>query len=343
MARVYGIDPGTCTLKIYQKGTGIIYNQKNALAMINNEKIIATGDAAWDMEGRTPVNIEVLYPVRSGVLAQVKNMLAQLNIIFDKIGEEHGRLNGQDFLVACPTYATEVEKKAMVDLIAACDIKPRRIRVVDSPLAAALGAGVNLRECYGTMVVDIGADTTEIAVLSLGGTVASKMLNFGGYRLDDSIISSVRMYYNFAIGRKTAEQIKIALGTAVRPEEGEAVTKKAFGRDVVSGLPGSIAVDSLFVYLAIKDHIEKITEVILNLLLHIPPEMSADIMESGIILTGGVAGIKDLDKVIAEMTGLKVHRCDNGSETVALGLGKIAEDPDYDFLAEQYSMLKIED
>ncbi len=270
-------------------------------------------------------------------------MLAQLNIIFDKIGEEHGRLNGQDFLVACPTYATEVEKKAMVDLIAACDIKPRRIRVVDSPLAAALGAGVNLRECYGTMVVDIGADTTEIAVLSLGGTVASKMLNFGGYRLDDSIISSVRMYYNFAIGRKTAEQIKIALGTAVRPEEGEAVTKKAFGRDVVSGLPGSIAVDSLFVYLAIKDHIEKITEVILNLLLHIPPEMSADIMESGIILTGGVAGIKDLDKVIAEMTGLKVHRCDNGSETVALGLGKIAEDPDYDFLAEQYSMLKIED
>ena len=164
-----------------------------------------------------------------------------------KIGEEHGRLNGQDFLVACPTYATEVEKKAMVDLIAACDIKPRRIRVVDSPLAAALGAGVNLRECYGTMVVDIGADTTEIAVLSLGGTVASKMLNFGGYRLDDSIISSVRMYYNFAIGRKTAEQIKIALGTAVRPEEGEAVTKKAFGRDVVSGLPGSIAVDSCFV------------------------------------------------------------------------------------------------
>ena len=193
------------------------------------------------------------------------------------------------------------------------------------------------------MIVNIGAETTEISVVSMGGTVTGIMLKIGGNTLDECIISAVRLHYNFIIGKKTAEQIKIALGTAVHPEEENVAHKKVFGRDVVSGLPGSIAVDSLFVYLAIKDHIEKITEVILNLLLHIPPEMSADIMESGIILTGGVSGIKDLDKVISEMTGLKVQRCDNGSETVALGLGKIAEDPDYDFLAEQYSMLKIED
>ena len=343
MARVYGIDPGTSTLRIYQKGAGIIYNQKNMMAVLDGKKIIATGDEAWEMEGRTPANIEVVSPIRSGVLAQVKNMLAMLNIIFDKLGEEYGRMNGQEFIVASPSYATEVEKKALVDLIAECDIRPKRIRVVDSPLAAALGAGVNLRECFGAMVIDIGADTTEIAVLSLGGTVVSRMLKFGGNRLDESIIGAVRKYYNFAIGRKTAEQIKIKLGDAEHPEEDNTVALKVFGRDVVSGLPKSIAVDSLFVHLAIKEHLDKIAEVVFNMLEHIPPEMSADIMESGIYLTGGVSGIKNLDKVLAEMTGLKVYKCENGSETVAMGLGKIAEDPDYDFLAEKYSTLQVED
>ena len=341
MSRVYGIDLGTSTLKIFQKGTGMIYNQRNVIAVFDKKKIIATGDEAWAMDGRAPSNIEVIHPVRAGVLAELRKMIDMLNIIFENLGEIHGKMTGQEFLVAIPAYATEVEKKALVDLIAATEVKPKRIRVVDRPIADALGVGINIKECFGTMIVDIGADTTEISVVSLGGIVVSRMLNFGGNRLDESIISAVRKEYNFLIGKKTAEQVKNSLGSAIEPGEGEEITKKAFGRDIVSGLPGSITVDSVFVYYAMKEHIQIIAETVRNILEHCAPEISVDIMESGLYLTGGVSGIKGFDRLLSDMTGLKVTKCPKGSESVALGLGRVAEENELDFLAEKYSMMQI--
>ena len=319
----------------------MVYNQKNVIAVFDKKKIIATGDEAWAMDGRAPSEIEVIHPVHSGVLAELKKMTEMLDIVFEKIGEEHGKMTGQEFLVAIPSYATEVERKALVDLVAATSVKPKRIRVVDRPIADAVGVGINIRECFGTIIVDVGADTTEISVVSLGGIVVSRMLNFGGNRMDESIISAVRKDYNFLIGRKTAEQIKNTLGSANDPSDDEITMMKAFGRDIISGLPGSIRVDSSFVYFTIQEHLQIIAETVRNILEHCDPEISLDILESGMYLTGGASGIKDFDRLLAGITGLKVTKCPKGSESVAVGLELIAENQKLDFLAEKYEMMQI--
>ena len=343
MARVYGIDMGTSSLKIYQKGEGLIYNEKNAIAIFDKKKVIAIGDDAWKMEGKTPANIEVSYPFRNGVPADIKNMVTMLNLIFEKLESEHGKVVGQEFMLAVPTNITEVQRRAYVDIVSSTIAKPKRIRVVDKPVADALGCGVDIKEATGFMVADMGADTIEISVLSYGGIVTSKILPFGGKRMDDSITAAVRKYYNFMIGPKTAEQVKIALGTAIRPEEDAVETKQAMGRNVVWGLPGTIALDSMFVYLAIKDSLERFLDAIRNMLEYMPPEMSVDVMTYGIHLTGGLSGIKNIDQMIANATGLPVHIAQDGSGSAAIGLGKIMDDKELDILAERYAALEIMD
>ena len=343
MARIYGIDMGTSSLRIYQKGDGLIYNQKNAIAIFDKKKVIAIGDDAWKMEGKTPANIEVTYPFRSGVPADIKNMVTMLNLIFENLESEHGKMTGQDFMIAVPTNITEVERRAYVDLISETIAKPKRIRVVDKPIADALGCGVDIKEVTGTMIVDMGADTIEISVISYGGIVTGKTLDFGGKRMDDSITAAVRKYYNFMIGPKTAEQVKIMLGTAVKPEEEEIETKQVMGRNVVWGLPGRIALDSMFVYLSLKDIFELIVDAVRNILEHIPPEISVDIMTYGVHLTGGLSGIKNIDRLIADSTGLPVYVKSNGNESAAVGLGKIMDDKELDILAERYTDNEIID
>ena len=341
MARVYGIDMGTSSLRIFQKGEGLVYDQKNAIAIIDKKRVIAIGDDAWKMEGKTPANIEITYPFRSGVPADIKNMVTMLNMIFQSLEAEHGKVTGQDFLIAIPTNITEVQKRAYVDLVDSTIAKPRRIRVVDKPIADALGCGVDIKEVTGTMIIDMGADTIEISILSYGGIVTSKILKFGGKRLDDNITAAVRKYYNFMIGPKTAEQVKISLGTAVRPEEDEVETKQVMGRNVVWGLPGTIALDSMFVYLSIKEALEIFMDTVRNVLEYIPPELSVDIMTYGVNLTGGLSGIKNMDKLIADATGLPVKVAPNGRGSAAIGLGKIMDDKVLDILAERYTGLGI--
>ena len=343
MARVYGIDMGTSSLNIVQKGEGIIYSEKNAIAIFDKKKIIAIGDEAYKMAGKTPPNIEVTNPFRSGVPADVKNMVEALNMIFEKLGNEHGKMNGQEFLIAIPMNITEVEKRAFVDLISACEIKPKVIRVVDKPVADALGADVDIKEVTGTMIVDMGADTIEISVISYGGIVMSRTLSFGGKRLDDNIISAVRLNYNFIIGPKTAEQIKIKLGNAVYPKESEVEMMQAFGRKIIGGLPGSIPLDTLFVHLAIKDPLELIVDAISSVLEHVPPEISVDLLTYGVHLTGGLSGIKNIDKMIKQATGLPVHIAPDGSRSAVLGLAKIMGDRELSIFAEKYTALQIID
>lgn len=333
MSKVFGIDLGTSSLKIYKNGDGIIYDAKNILAIADSARVIAVGDDAFEMFGKAPSNIEVTYPVKYGVIADIKNMQALLDHVLEQIAVKFGKLNGAEFIITTPTDITEVEKKAFVDLVANTYVKPRHVRLVDRPVADALGADLNVTDATGVMVVDIGADTTEISVLSLGGIVLSRLIPIGGNKFDEDIISNVKKKFNLVIGNKTAENIKIALATSIAPEGDKIPTIKVFGRDVVSGLPVEKTIDAGFVYEAMAEHIHSIVDSVRMILEHTPPEISSDIIDSGIYVTGGSARIRRLDELLKSETELDVHICEEPADTVALGLGKIIENPSLDSLA----------
>lgn len=333
MSKVFGIDLGTRALKIYKKNEGMIYDAKNILAIADNSKIIAIGDEAFEMFGKAPSNIEVTYPVKYGVIADIKHMQSLLNLVFEEISKTQGKMNGAEFIITAPTDITEVEKKAFIDLVANTNIKPKKVRIVERPIADALGAGLDVTEASGVMVIDIGADTTEISVLSLGGIVLSRLIPIGGNKFDEDIISSVKKKYNLVIGNKTAEIIKMSLATATVPKEDEISTIKVYGRDVVNGLPTEKEIDSAFVYEAISEHLHNIVDSAKIILEHTPPEIASDIIDSGVYVTGGSAKIKNLDALLENETELKINICEDSANTVALGLGKIIENSDYDTLA----------
>lgn len=333
MSKVFGIDLGTRALKIYKKNEGVIYDAKNILAIADANRIIAIGDEAFEMFGKAPSNIEVTYPIKFGVIADIKNMQSMLNLVFDQLAKSHGKLNGAEFIITAPTDITEVEKKAFIDLVANTSIKPKKVRIAERPVADALGAGLNVTDANGVMVVDIGADTTEISVLSLGGIVLSRLVPIGGNKFDEDIINNVKKKYNLVIGNKTAEIIKMSLATAIAPAEGEVTTIKVYGRDIVNGLPTEKEIDSAFVYESIAEHLQKIVDSVKIILEHTPPEISSDIIDSGIYVTGGSAKIKNLDKLLAAETELQINICEDSANTVALGLGKIIEKPELDSLA----------
>lgn len=343
MSKVYGIDLGTSMLTIYSKGDGIIYEEKNIIAVLDDKKVIAIGNDAFEMFGKAPSNIEVSYPVQLGVIADIKNMSTMIDMVFDKIGDRHGRVTGGEFIVTVPTDITEVEKRAFVDLIEDSNASPRRVRLVERPIADALGAGLNVTEASGMMIVDIGADTTEISVLSLGGIVLSKMVPVGGNKMDQNIINAVRKNYALVIGEKTAESLKIKLGTAVKPMEEEVESTRIYGRDVISGLPITKEIDSAFVYEAISEHLDTIVDAVKGILERTPPEISSDIIDSGIYVTGGTAQIKNMDRMLINATELFVNVCEDPGNTVAMGLGRIIEKPAYDGLAVKLKTQQLKD
>ena len=333
-AKTYGIDFGTRVLKIYKKGEGIVYDAKNIIAVADSEKVIAIGDEAFDMYGKAPSNIDVSFPVMFGVIADIENMLSMLNLAFEEVSKKHGSLKGADFIIAAPNDITEVEKRAFFDLVQRTNVKPHRVRVVERPIADALGAGLKVTDSTGIMVVDMGADTTEISILSLGGIVLSKLIPIGGNKFDEDIISSVKKNLNLIIGSKTAERIKIELATAIPCEEGEENrSANAYGRDVMTGLPVVKEVDSQFIHNAILEHLHSVVDSIKMILERTPPEISADIIESGVYFTGGSSNIRNLDKLMNKETGLKINICDDCANTVVNGLGRIIDNSELDKLA----------
>jgi rod shape-determining protein MreB len=329
-AKLFGIDFGTSTIKIYKKNEGVIFDAKNIIAIADKKRVIAIGDEAFEMYGKAPSNIEVNYPVRNGVIANIENMLALLNHAFDQLGKKHGKFTGAEFLVATPTDITEVEKRAFFDLVANSNAKSRKIRIVEKPIADALGAGLNVTKARGVMIVDIGADTTEVSIMSLGGIVLSKLIPIGGNKFDESIILNVKKQYNLYIGHKTAETIKKELACALKGEE---KTIKVYGRDVVTGLPMEKEITSSFVYETISEHLLSIIDAMRIILERTPPEISSDIIDLGIYITGGSANIKYLDQLMSHDTDLKINICNDSANTVVNGLGKIIEDPKLSSLA----------
>lgn len=329
-AKVFGIDFGTSTIKIYRKNDGVIFDQKNIIALCNNE-VMAIGDEAFEMYGKAPDNFQVTYPVKNGVIADIANMLALLNKAFKEIADKSGKIAGADIIVASPTDITEVEKRAFFDLAANSIAKPKKVRVVEKPIANAIGAGLDVMNASGVMVVDIGADTTEISIMSLGGIVLSKLVTIGGNKFDDIIISNVRKKYNLVIGNKTAETIKKKLAYAINPEH---ETIKVYGRDVMNGLPTEAEIDSEFVYETIKESLHSIVDAVRIILEKTPPEISSDIIDSGIYITGGSANIKKIDELFAQETELPIYVTSDPANTVVNGLGKILEESSkYDCLA----------
>lgn len=319
--KLLGIDLGTSTLKIYKKGSQIVFDEKNVIAIENKKKVMAFGDEAYDMLEKAPRSIDVSYPVRNGVIADIANMETLIGCALKQV--QKGNFRSGYILVAVPTDITQVEKKAFYDLIINSAAKVKGVGIVEKPIAAALGAGLDITSANGVMTVDIGADTTEISIMSLGGIVISKLIPVGGSKLDESIKVYVKKKYNLLIGDKTAEHIKKQLANAFEEEE---QSVSVYGRDVVTGLPKEMEISSSMVHEAIIEYINIIIDSIKMILEKTPPEISSDIIDSGIYLTGGSASIKNLDQLISKETELQVNVANNPEDAVINGLGAIIED-----------------
>lgn len=330
MGNIYGIDIGTSNFKMFSKDKDLILNEKNIIAIANKTDVLAFGDNAYEMYEKSPENIEVSYPVKFGVIADIENMQTLLESFFSKINNNKKVSGSTDFYIAVPTDVTEVEKRAFYELVADSKVKAKNIYIVDKPVADAIGAGLDVTKSKGVMIVNIGAETTEISVLSLGGIVISKSVKIGGNRLDDSIISSIRKVYNLVIGSKTAESLKRELGSAIQTEERFA---PGFGRNVLSGLPVSIQISSDVIYSAIVDPLHSIMDSIRVILERTPPELAADIIRNGIYVSGGTSNISTLETFIHNETNLTVNIVENPSESVVRGLMGVVSNPEFSRIA----------
>lgn len=327
---IIGLDIGTSNIKIYSRDQDTILNEKNIIAIANKKDVYAFGDEAFEMHEKAPDNINVSFPVKYGVIADFDNMQVLFTEFIRKIEHVVKKIPPADYYVAVPTGITEVEKRAFLELADDPSIHAKRIMVINKPVADALGAGVEVMDAKGIMVVNIGADTTEISVLSLGGIVLSKAVKFGGNKLDEQIISAVRKKYNLVIGAKTAEYIKYELGSAIREEEHSV---DVFGRHIVTGLPTKCSISSDVVYGCMIDFIRQIIDAIKTILERTPPELSADIIDTGIYLTGGSSAIRSLSQLINSETELHVNISENPSECVVRGIKKIIDNPKYSEIA----------
>ncbi len=325
---IYGIDLGTCNMKVYCKATNKILNEKNTVALVNKNQIYAYGNAAYAMYEKAPETINVKFPVSTGVIADFDI----LQNVLQEFLESHakGKLRGAEFIVAVPTDITDVEKRAFFDIFFKSKLKAKSVLLCEKPIADAVGLGLDVNEPTGIMVVDLGADTTEISVISLGGLVLSELLHFGGNRIDESIITFVKRKYNLVIGQKTAQSLKESLGSGV---PGNKETMVIVGRDVVSGLPIEMEISGEVIYEAIKDNLNTICNAIKLILEKTPPELAKDIIHSGIYITGGGSQIHDIDVLFKEITGIKINTCEEPEECVVRGLVKIVSDNKFKHLA----------
>ena len=321
---IYGIDLGTCNFKVFSKATGKILKEKNTVAIINKDQIYAYGDDAYAMYEKAPESIQVIFPVVNGVIADY-NFLQSMIITFLE-EKMKSKLRGSEFVVAVPTDITDVEKRAFYDMFYKNKIRPKNILLCEKPIADAVGLGLDVNQPTGIMIVDMGADTTEISIISLGGLVLSELLDFGGNRLDENIITYIRNEYNLVIGQKTAKEIKENIGSGL---PGRTESMSIVGRDLVSGLPIEMEIRASDAFEAMKKTLESICTSIKLILEKTPPELAKDIIRSGIYITGGGSKIHNLDRLIEGITNIKVNTAEAPEESAVRGLVKIVSDSKY--------------
>ncbi|MCM8799360.1 MAG: rod shape-determining protein [Candidatus Omnitrophica bacterium] len=320
-----GIDLGTATTLVYVKGEGVVLCEPSVVAIDKNtSQVLAVGEEAKRMLGRTPGNILAIRPMKDGVIADFDITEAMLRYFIKKV--HHRRvLVRPRIVIATPSGITEVEKRAVKD--SAERAGAREVLLIEEPMAAAIGVGLPIQEPIGNMIIDVGGGTTEIAVISLAGIVFSKSIRIGGDEMDEAIIEYLKKTYNLLIGERTAEDIKIKIGSVYPLEEEMSLEIK--GRDLVSGLPKAVTITSEEVREALSEPLKAILEITKVSLERTPPELASDIIEHGIVMAGGGSLLRGLDKIISEETGLPVHIADNPLTAVVEGTGKVLDEIKY--------------
>ncbi len=319
------IDLGTANTLVYVKGRGIVLNEPSVVAIINKggkSQVLAVGNEAKMMLGRTPGNITAIRPMRDGVIADFEIAEEMIKHFIRKV---HNRRSfASPLIVVCvPSGSTAVERRAIQESALAAG--SRRVYLIEEPMAAAIGAGLPVTEPTGSMVVDIGGGTTEVAVLSLGGIVYSRSVRVGGDKMDEAIIAYIRRMHNLLVGEASAERIKKEIGTAIPPADGNGLTIEIKGRDLMNGVPKEITVGQRQIAESLAEPVAAIVEAVKVALESTPPELAADIVDKGIVLTGGGALLANMDQVIRNETGLPVSIADEALSCVALGTGKVLE------------------
>ena len=322
------IDLGTANTLVYVKGRGIVLNEPSVVAIAHvkgRKQVLAVGDEAKMMLGRTPGNIQAIRPLRDGVIADFEVAEEMIKHFIRKVHNRRSFASPQ-IIVCVPSGSTAVERRAIQE--SAVSAGARRVYLIEEPMAAAIGAGLPVTEPTGSMVVDIGGGTTEVAVLSLGGIVYSRSVRVGGDKMDEAIIAYIRRNHNLLVGESSAERIKKEIGSACPPEEGEGRMMEIKGRDLMNGVPKELVITERQIAESLQEPVSAIVEAVKVALENTAPELAADIVDKGIVLTGGGAMLSNMDTVLRQATGLPVSVAEEPVLCVALGTGHAVENID---------------
>jgi rod shape-determining protein MreB len=315
-----GIDLGTANILVYVQGKGVVLNEPSVVAISEDDnRLLAVGEEAREMIGRTPGNVRAIRPMRDGVIADYLITEAMLRYVINKVVRV--RLFRPDVMISVPSGVTSVEKRAVRD--AALKAGARNAFLIEEPLAAAIGANIPISGPAGNMIIDIGGGTTEIAVIALGGIVVSDSVRVGGTRFDEAIAAHIRRKYNLMIGERTAEEVKVRIGSALPLDEPLHMEVK--GRDLIAGLPRTIPVSSGEVTEAMEQPLQQIISAVRGVLEQTPPELASDIIDKGMVMTGGGSLLRQLDTLLTQVTGIPCHVAENALNSVAVGTGRALE------------------
>ncbi|MBE3012664.1 MULTISPECIES: rod shape-determining protein [Microbispora] len=322
LGRDMAVDLGTANTLVYVRGRGIVLNEPSVVAInVTTGKIVAVGIEAKRMIGRTPGNIVAIRPLRDGVIADFDVTERMLRYFIQKIHKRRHFVRPR-IIVAVPSGITAVEQRAVKE--AGYQAGARRVYIIEEPMAAAIGAGLPVHEPTGNMVVDIGGGTTEVAIISMGGIVTSQSIRVGGDELDQAVIAFAKKEYSLMLGERTAEEVKIAVGSAC--VTGEDFHAEVRGRDLVSGLPKTVVISAEEIRRSIAEPVNAVVDAVKSTLDKCPPELSGDLMDRGIAVTGGGALLRGMVDRLREETGMPVHLAENALDSVALGSGRCVED-----------------
>ena len=320
------IDLGTANTLVYVKGRGIVLNEPSVVAMTTSRgrrQVLAVGEEAKQMIGRTPGNIEAISPMRDGVIADFDVAEEMIKHFIRRVHQRKGFASPR-MIICVPSGSTAVERRAIQESAEAAGA--RRVFLIEEPMAAAIGAGLPVTEPTGSMVVDIGGGTTEVAVVSLGGIVYARSIRVGGNKMDEAIVNYIRRHHNLLIGEASAEAVKLRIGSACAPEDGTGEVMELKGRDVINGVPREIFVSQAQIAEALAEPVHAIVEAVKVALENTAPELSADLVDKGIVLTGGGSLLGNLDFVLRHATGLPVTLAEEPLTCVALGTGRCLEE-----------------
>lgn len=316
-----GIDLGTATVLVFVRGRGVVLTEPSVVAIeVESNRILAVGEDAREMIGRTPGNIVAIRPLKDGVIANYQVTETMLKYIIDRVCGKR-RLFKPQVVICVPSGVTSVEKRAVLD--AAMQAGAKQVTLISEPMAAAIGAGLQVAEASGNMVVDVGGGTTDIAVISLGGEVVGDSIRVGGDKFDEAIVRYIRRRYNLLVGERTAEQVKIEIADVHHPSSQQRTSVR--GRDAVTGLPRTLEVRQDEIAEALDESVRAIIQAVRGVLERTPPELSSDIIDKGIVLTGGGALLRGLPELMTEATSIPVHLADEPGSSVALGTGQVLE------------------